>query len=129
MPQVNDFKKELREARSLRLPWYVTLLIICIGAPVTFFLASYDRLAIALPLLNTIGILGFMVALKWRFRKKIWFWMLMTIITVIHIILLSFVPWAEKWVPALAIGLIDSFDICAIIWIFMIVERFSEGKN
>lgn len=123
MPQMSDFKRELQEAKKLRLPWYVMLLIFCIGAPATFLFALYGRLEIALPLLNVIGVLGFIVVLKWRLRREAWFWILMAIIAAIHVLLLLVVPWTEKWVPALAIGFIDSVDICLILWVLVAIER------
>jgi len=123
MPKMSDFKRELQEAKRLRLPWYVMLLIFCIGAPATFLFALYGRLEIALPLLNMVGVFGFIIALKWRLKREVWFWITTAIIVTIHLFLLFLIPWTEKWVPALAIGFIDSVDICLIIWTFVSLEN------
>jgi len=39
-------------------------------------------------------------------------------------LLILFVPWTTKWVPALAIAGADSADFCIALWILALVGRF-----
>ena len=129
MSQMNDLKREIQEARKLRLSWHTKLLIIVIGAPATFLFALYGRLELALPLMNIIGVLGLMIFFKWKLRKHAWFWATMAVIAALHVALVLFVPWETRWVPALAIAVIDSVDFCAMVWIISIVGDLVEGSN
>ena len=80
MSQIDEVKCEIREAKKLRLSWRTKLLIILIGAPITFLFALYGKLQLALPLMNVVGVLGLMILFKWKLRKQAWFWITMTVI-------------------------------------------------
>jgi hypothetical protein len=127
MFQINDLKREFQEAKKLRLSWRTKLLIIVFGAPLTFLFALYGRLELALPLMNIIGVLGLMILFKWKLKKQAWFWVTMAVIAALHVPLILFVPWGTRWVPALAIAVIDSVDFCLILWILYFVGRLVEG--
>lgn len=124
MSQMNELKREIQEAKKLHLSWRTKLLIILIGAPTTFLFALYGKLQLALPLMNIVGVLGLMIFFKWKLRKQAWFWITMTVIAALHVPLILFVPWGTRWVPALAIAVIDSADFCVMIWIISIVGNF-----
>jgi len=83
----------------------------------------------ALPVLNSIGVFGFLIALKWKLRRRFWFWGILILIAALHVPLIMFIPWTTQWVPALAIGVIDSADFCLIVWILAAVGRLMEGSN
>ncbi|MGH9734139.1 MAG: hypothetical protein ACRD8A_06075 [Candidatus Acidiferrales bacterium] len=135
MSEISDAKREIQEAKKLRLSWRTKLLIIVIGAPTTFLFALYGRLELALPLMNILGVLGLMILFKWKLRKQAWFWITLAVIAALHVPLILFVPWGTKWVPALAIAVIASLDFCLILWIFVVVEKLmgkqdiSEGRS
>jgi hypothetical protein len=129
MYQIDDVKHEIQEAKKLRLSWRAKLMIIVIGASTTFLFALYGRLELALPLMNIVGVLGLMFFFKWKLRKQAWFWITMTVIALFHIPLILFVPWGTRWVPALAIAVIDSADFCVMIWIISIVGNTLAGRR
>jgi len=82
-----------------------------------------------LPLLNSIGMLGFMVVVKWKLRRHAWFWVTMMIAAALHVPLILFIPWTTKWVLALAIAAIDSADFCVILAILSVVGKFMGGPE
>jgi len=47
----------------------------------------------------------------------------MAVIAALHVPLILFVPWTTRWVPALAIAVIDSVDFCLILWILAVIEK------
>lgn len=63
MSQMNEFKREIQEAKKLRLSWQAKLIIFLVGAPLTFLFAIHGRLALALPLMITTGVLGLVILL------------------------------------------------------------------
>jgi hypothetical protein len=50
----------------------------------------------------------------------------MIFIAALHVPLIMFIPWTTQWVPALAIGVIDSADFCLSVWILAAVGRLME---
>ena len=124
MSLMKEIQREINDAKKLHLSWRTKLFIIVIGAPMTFLFALYGRLELALPLMNIIGVLGLMILFKWRLRKQAWFWVTMVLIAALHVPLILFVPWRTRWVPALAIAVIDSADFCLILWILASVGKF-----
>ncbi len=50
----------------------------------------------------------------------------MTIIAALHVLLIWYVPWGTKWVPAIVIGAIDSVDFCILLWILAVVGRLGK---
>ena len=100
MPLINDIKKDAKVAKKMRLPWWGVLLGI-IGSTLSAWLFEhFGRLDIALPTLISIGTLGFAVAIKWKLKRRVWFWITIIIIVALHVPLILFVPWTIKWVPA-----------------------------
>jgi hypothetical protein len=48
----------------------------------------------------------------------------MTVLAALHVLLVLFVPWTSKWVPAMAIADIDSVDLIVMLAILAVVGRF-----
>ena len=69
-----------------------------------------------------------MLALKRKLWRQPWFWGTMAAIAALHVPLILFVPWGTKWVPAVAIAVIDSADFRLILWILAVVEK-SMGEQ
>jgi len=53
----------------------------------------------------------------------------MTAIAGLHLALLLFIPWTTKWVPAIAIGAIDSVDFCIALWILAVVGKLVQRSK
>jgi hypothetical protein len=121
-----DFKNEIRAAKKIRLPWWVQLcLLIGSGLSAALF-DHFGRLDLVLPVLNSIVVLGFLVALKWKLRRFVWFWITVTIVAALHVPLILVIPWTTKWVPALAIAVIDTADFCVLLAILSVIGKFVQ---
>ena len=79
--------------------------------------------------MNCVGLLGFVIALKWKLRRHVWFWITIITIAALHVPLLLFVPWTTKWVPAMAIAGIDSADLIVILSILTVAGKYSDGLS
>ena len=100
MPLADDIKNDAKAAKKMRLPWWGVLCGI-IGSTLSAWLFDhFGRLDLALPTLIIIGTLGFAVVIKWKLRRRVWFWITMTAIMALHVPLILLVPWTTKWVPA-----------------------------
>src|SRR5690242_9805227 len=121
MQMGNDFKRDLKAAYAIRLPWWV-LLCLFVGAFIIGELFNHwGRFEMALPVLNILFVIGFVVAIKWHLRFHLWYWIVLSIIVAIHILLILLLPWSTKWVPAIAIGMIDSIDVIVMLATFSFV--------
>jgi hypothetical protein len=123
MSLANDVRDDIKAAKKLRMPGWVVVCLITVSFLCAQLFERFGKLDLVLPILNSIGVLGFMIALKRKLWRHAWFWGTMTIIAALHVPLILFVPWTTRWVPALAIGVIDSVDFCLILWILSVVEK------
>jgi hypothetical protein len=113
----------------MRLPWWA-LLCLGIGSFMAAWLFDHwGRPNIALPTLNSLGMLAFAIVVKRSLRRHAWFWVTMAVMAAIHVPLILFVPWTTRWVPALAIGGIDSVDLVLMLAILEVVGKFMEGSS
>jgi hypothetical protein len=101
---------------------------------IDWLLISLGRFDLSLPVLNSIAVVGFTIALKRELARYIWFWITMVILAALHVPLVLFVPWTSKWVPAIAIAAIDSGDlivmlaILAVVWKLMGEPKTTERR-
>ena len=129
MPLDKSFKDDIKAAKKIRLPWWVLL---CLGVgslPIYWLFDHSGRLELALPTLNSILVVGFTIAVKWKLRRHAWFWGTMAILAALHAPLILFFPWTERWVPALVIAAIDSADLIVMLAILAVVTKFMEGPK
>jgi hypothetical protein len=129
MSLASDVKSDIKAAKKMRLPWWAVLCLLVFGMPLPWLFDHFGRLNLMLPIWNSVAVLGFMLALKWKLGRHAWFWITMTVIAALHVPLILFVPWGTKWVPALAIAAIDSLDFCLILWILSVVGKFVPGPK
>jgi hypothetical protein len=129
MPQLSRLRRELKEMQKIRITWPITIIGICASACTTFLFAHYGRLELALPIMNFIGLMTFIIFFKWNLRRKLWFWIAIAIIAIFHVILLLLIPWSTEWVPALAIAAVVSVDACLILGFLIAAERLAGGST
>ena len=130
MSQINELKREIHEAKKLRLSWRTQLLMIVIGTPTLFLYLVYGgRLERVWPFMITIGMLGIVIRFKWKLRRQMWFWVTMAVIAVLHVLWVLFVPWTTKWIPVFVYIGIATADFVLILWILLVVEKFLGGPK
>ena len=129
MSLVNDVKSDIKAAKQMRLTWWAVLCLLIGGMPLPWLFDHFGSLNLMLPTWNSVAVLGFIVVLKWSLRRHVWFWITMAALAALHVPLILFVPWTTRWVPALAIAVIDSGDFCLMLWIISIVGKIVEGRK
>jgi hypothetical protein len=129
MSQTNELKREIQEAKKLRLSWRTKLFIFIVGAPTTFLFALYGRLEMVWPLAITIGMIGIVIRFKWKLRRHTWFWITIAVIAALHVLWVLFVPWTTKWIPVFVYIGTATADFVLILWILLVVEKFMGGPK
>jgi len=124
-----DIKTDIKTARKLRLTgWGIVAWMACCAIMMWPFYRA-DRLDLALPALNAILVLGLIIFIEWKFRRRAWFWLTMTVIVSLHLALVAFVPWTDKWAPAASIAGIDSLDLVLILSILSVVSNVLQARE
>jgi sugar phosphate permease len=126
MSIANDVRGDIKAAKKIRLPWWGVLCGIIGSFLCAWLFDHFGKLNVALPTLNCIAVVCFILVLKWKLRRYAWFWVTMAVLTSLHVPLVLFVPWTTKWVPAIAIAAIDSGDLIVMLAILALVGRLAE---
>ncbi|HEV2422869.1 MAG TPA: hypothetical protein VGS59_14250 [Candidatus Acidoferrales bacterium] len=129
MPLAHDIKNDIKAAKRVRLPGWVML---CAGFgcfSLAFLFARFGKLDLALPTFCSVGVLGFTIAVKWKLRRRVWFWVTMTVLGAVHVLLILSIPWTTNWVPGLLIAPILGVDFYAMLWILAVVGKLMQGPK
>jgi hypothetical protein len=129
MQLAKDIKKDMKVAKKMWLPWWGVLCLIIGGLPIAWLFDHFGRSNLALPTLIGVGMLGLIAAIKWKLRRRAWFWITMTVIVALHVLLILSVPWTTKWVPAIAITPIGIADLYVMLAILSVVEHVVENPK
>ncbi len=127
MSLASDLKADAQVAKRLRLPWWGMLCCIVAGIPIIWLCDHFGRLNLALPTFDSVGMIAVAIAVKWKLRRQVWFWITIIVLMGLHVLLILSVPWTDQWVPALALvpfGLADLWVMLALISaVRQLVER------
>ena len=129
MSLANDIKGDIKAARKIRLPWWGVLCLIVGGLPVIWLFDHFGEFNLFLPTFNCVAVLGFAIAVKRNLRRHAWFWGTVAILAALHVPSILFVPWTTKWVPAVAIGAIDSLDLVVFLTILNQIGKLNGGTK
>ena len=122
-------KSDIKEAKKIWLPFPAVLCLMVLFELCYVLLKHYGMVHLYRPILNGAGVFGFLLYLKWRLRRYAWFWVTMTAVLALHVLLISVIPWTNNWVPALTTAGIDSLDLCLVFWILGIIEVLVGGPK
>jgi hypothetical protein len=120
---MENVKNDIRTVMGIRLSSRQLFYWMTFCALIIWPLNQHNRLDLALPILNSIGLIGILIAVKWPLRRRTWFWATTSIIAAIHVPLVLMIPWTLKWVPAIAVAAIDTVDFLTILMVLSAVER------
>jgi hypothetical protein len=80
---------------------YTGLKIGGILAPVFFLITFLSNADMALAACIVLGMVMFAIKIRWHLRKRVWFWVIIAFILVLHIPLIPMVRWPQGNVPTL----------------------------
>ena len=113
----------------MRLPWWGVLCVIVGALGVLIFFDHFGQLALARPTMISAAMVVIAIAMRWKLKRHVWFWITMIIFAALHVPLILFVPWTTKWVPALAIIPIGMADLYLMLWVLSVVGKFMGGPQ
>jgi hypothetical protein len=118
-----------KAAKQMRLPWWGVLCWMIGCAFIVWLLDHAGKFDLSRPVLYSIGMLGVAIALKWKLRRHAWFWGTMAVFAGLHVLLILFVPWTTKWIPAIVVIPIGIADLYLILWVVSVVGKFLGEQN
>lgn len=128
-PEPRDLSADFRAAKKIRMKWPGSLAVFAGTLVTAWCVDRLGHLELALPIVNTIAVLAFVILIKKNLRKKLWFWVFMMIVAVLHIVFLLTVSWTTKWVPAFAIAFIDTVDLFGILMALSFISNEMGGSR
>ena len=112
------------EDRRMRLPLWGCIFI-PVGAFLLFaFFDHFGKLALARPTVFSVSIIIIAVAMRWKLKGLVWFWITIASLAALHVPLILFIPWTTKWIPVLVIIPIGIADLYAMLWVVSVVGKY-----
>ena len=91
-------------------------------------LHHFGKFALARPIMFSASIIGVTIAMRWKLKDHVWFWITMAFLTALHVPLILFIPWTTKWIPALILTPIGIADLYVMLWVISIVGKSKEKR-
>jgi len=108
----------------MRLPLW-GYVFIPVGAFLLFALFDrFGKLALARPTVFSISIVIIAIAMRWKLKGRVWFWVTVAFLAALHVPLILLIPWNTKWIPVLVIIPIGIADLYAMLWVVSVVARY-----
>ena len=86
-------------------------------------LDHFGKLALARPTVFSVTMIVIAVAMRWKLKGLMWFWITMASLAALHVPLILFIPWTTKWIPVLVIIPFGIADLYAMLWVVSVVEK------
>lgn len=124
-----SLREAFEEANKFRLSWKGILGVIGGGLPVVLMLLYFGKFELARPTLLSLAMVGIAISIKWKLRKRGWFWAAMATVVALHIPLILYVPWTTSWIPALVATPVCAADLVIILAIITLLEKQFEKSS
>src|ERR1035441_5277830 len=96
MKLVKEVKSDIKAAKKPRMPGWAGVCGIIASFLCAQLFEHFGKLDFVLPTLNSILVLGFMIAFKRKLWRHAWFWGTMAVIAALHVPLILFVAYDQK---------------------------------
>jgi len=73
------------------------------------------------------GMIFIAVKMRWKFKARPLFWITVVGLSALHVPLILFVPWTNRWIPAIAILPLGVADLVLILSAISLVMRTKNG--
>jgi hypothetical protein len=123
-------KESLDPVRKLQ-PSLKQLIAIGVGGLVVdFVLLRVGRFDLARPVLFSLATMGFLIAVKWQWRRRVWFWAFVAGIAAINLAVIALVPWTKTpWVPPVVQVPIGLVELVIVLTIMKPLEKHFEERR
>lgn len=105
-------------------------LIFLIVSILTVSLTSRSSHAeLARPILFMIAALAIVVIIYPELYRKVWFWSIITVFAVLHLVLLGLIKWNVEWTPSPFIFLLCLGDVAVMILVISLIQRLFSARH
>ena len=121
-----------KQDRQMRLPWWGVVCVIVGGILLCRLFDHFGRFDLARPSLLSAAMIAIVIALRWKLKRHIWFWITMSILAALHLSLILSFHWTAKWIPAAVIVPFGIADCFVMLWILAAVGnllRQARGEH
>lgn len=126
---VANLRQDIRAAKQVRLPRRAILPGIVVCTLFAWLSDYFGRLDLALPAMESIAMLAFVIAVKWKLHGRAWFWIGTAILAGLHAVLVLSVSWTTRWIPAPVIVPFALIDVLAMFLVLAALEELVEGPG
>jgi O-antigen ligase len=123
---IRQLHDDLKRAKKWRLHWRGLLCVFIVSMPIIGLFYYFGRPDLARPTFVSVTALGFVIAVKWQLRERVWFCIMMAFFVMLHVLLVLSTSWPTEWVPAVVSIGAATIDIYALLAIVCLVEQFTE---
>ena len=107
----------------MRLPWWGLVCVFAGTLLMGLLFVRFRRFDLARPTFVSVAMVAIALALRWNLRRHVWFWITMTFLAALHLLLIFFVPWTTNWIPAFVIVPFGVADLYAMLWTLSVVGK------
>ena len=100
---IRQLHDDLNRTKKWHLHWRGGLCVVIGGVLIGLLFNHFGRSDLERPTLVSITVLVFIIAVKWKLRARLWFWVTITFFAMLHVLLIASLTWPKEWVPALVL--------------------------
>jgi hypothetical protein len=116
--------EQLEEPKEKKPTDYSGLIIGLAVLPVMLIFYWFDKDDLALSVAMVLGSILLAIRVRWDLRKRIWFWGIIVLVSLLHIPLVLRIQWPSGWIPGVALMPIGLADCLIILGIVRFVEKY-----
>ncbi len=98
-------------------------------SPLFFFFEEQGKAGIGRAAWICAGMFFIGMKMRWQYKDRAWFWITTACLFALHIPLILYVPWADRWIPAVAILPIGVLDLVIILGCIALVEKLMKRSD
>ncbi len=106
--------------------WRGTIIVLCM-LPVFALFTHFGGENLALPATTYLAMIALAIALHWKLRTSVWFWIVVALLLAVHVVLLVKVPWPHFTANRITLLPFGVADLLIILGIIKFVEKFIVG--
>ena len=109
--------------------WFIWLAILCL--PIYILFSSFGNAGLGTVLAYFFGTISFAVRSRWELRRRLWFWIVVSIIAILHLVVILLIPWPNMQFRALVVLPFVAVDISLISYVIKLIARWrgeEDGK-
>jgi len=110
--------------------WIIGVGILCL--PIYILFSTFGNAGLGTVMACFVGTMIIAVRLRWELRRRLWFWIVMSIIVILHLVAILLIPWPNIQFRALVVFPFVAVDISLISYVIKLIARWrgeEDGKK